>query len=186
MSQQWLVEFKGGTGYTFDSYREAQLCAAEIVLERATVEMDTNPEAKVVLDQLAHGSIGEAISLWNDIWNNPVVMRTVEKGRDLEAEGSLRERALAAVHRPPPVPKVSLMSAIKHAEHRAEVAPDSQSSQEYAQLAEWLNDLNLLHKEVRDWAQYVHDWARPARTPDSHEEALLEVLQELKGHYDDE
>jgi len=178
---QWLVEFKPGVGFTFDLFEDAQRCAAEAVLERALEVMKTDDQAKHVLDWLALGKFGEAIKLWNSLWV-PITVRQIEKSRILPEDGSLQVRAQEALKLPKPSPKMSLLSAIKHASHQAEVATDPKAEQDHQQLASWLQDLLVLQREVSDWAYY----ANSARIPEAHEEALLEVLQDLKGHYDGE
>lgn len=178
-NQQWLVEFGAGTGYTCESYSEALVLAGEVVLERAVKSLETNQEAKAVINLLAVGDLSEALRIWNEMWNDPVELRTVVRGKALavEAAKSLSMRAKDALKQPDPVPKMSLGTAIRHARHRAEVGSDPKYKQDHAQLAKWLEDLADLHREIREWRAFCDEGV-------SYNESLIDVFSDLKGNYD--
>jgi len=173
--QKWLVEFRGGVGYTYDEYGEALNTACDAVLERAALEK-SNDEARAVLDLIAQGRPAEALSQWNQDFPDPILLRVVEVGDTTDRGESLKERAAAALALPEPLPRMGLGVAIRHAEHQAAVNRDPQCAQDNAQLVEWLTDLRDMHKAIREWYTYADEGR-------SHNEALIETFVEVKGDY---
>lgn len=174
--KQWLVEFKGGVGYTFDSFQEALLCACEFVLERAKKQLDNgNTLARSILDDLSQGHLHNALGSWNSHWSDdPVIIRTVEQVKDPDTAERLKTKAVALLKERESPPVLSLFAAIKHTEQVAQVSRDDVCSRDHNQLATWLNDLVFLRARVQDWV---------ASTKGDKDASLIEAFSSLKGYY---
>jgi len=182
MTTQYLVQFREGVGWAYDTEEEALLAACEFVLERAEEEIAEDPDdkdAREMVVLLSQGQMMAALNRWNLAGFDPVLIRKVDRRTNGSEVESLRTRAREVLEPPDPPPPLGLASAISHARHQAK-SLDPKCARDHAQLADWLEDLSRLEPAIRIWASQQ---MRYTHMPKKHERALLEILQDLKGHY---